>query len=206
MANITEEHLHHMARRHHATMQRLNTITEKIRDISQKSLGVLGSAGGAWAGGLMQGRLGGKGLGPIPYNLLTGIAFLVAGYTNVGDERFSEHFTNIGNGFVASYLAGAGQAFGKRWRETGKVFGGFEGRPWTHPYENGWPKGAPLPASPPMGTASSGWGYDGYGYDGYDGYVGQDAMFPQGAPPMDPGLTPAQMAAIVQNMEAAAAT
>ena len=202
MANITEEHLHHMARRHHATMQRLDTIRERIRDISQKSLGMLGSAGGAWAGGLIQGRFERGGLGPIPYNLLAGVAFLVAGYANAGGERYSEHLNNIGNGFVASYLAGAGLAFGKRWRETGKVFGGFQGRPWTHPYENGWPKGAPLPSSPPPSgvAAASGWGYDGYGYDGYgyDGYaVGQQVP--------DTGLTPEQMARIVENMQAAAA-
>ena len=173
MAHITEEHLHHMARRHHATMQRLDSIRGRIRDISQKSFSLLETGAGAWAGGLAQGKLGGKGnLGPIPYNLLAGVGLLALGYMNVGGERGSEHFNNLGNGLVASYLAGAGLAFGKRWRETGEVFGGFQGRPWTHPYENGWPKGAtaapaPAPATPPTNgatppPAAAGW----YGYGG----------------------------------------
>ena len=171
MAHITEEHLHHMARRHHATMQRLDDIKNRIRDIGQKSFSLLETGLGAWAGGMYQGKFGGQGLGPIPYNLLAGVGLLALGYTNLGGERASEHLNNLGNGLVASYLSAAGLAFGKRWRETGEVFGNFQGRPWTHPYENGWPKGAAAPTAPaatpssngtPPPPASAGW----YGYGG----------------------------------------
>ena len=152
MANITEEHLHHMARRHHATMQKLDTMRGKIMDYAQKSFGLLETGFGAWAGGVLEGRTGGMAVGPLPLNLLLGAGFLVAGYANLGNEKFSEHFNNIGNGLVGSYLAATGYAFGKRWRETGKILGGG-GHPWTQPYENGWPKPGAGPAPAPGGPA-----------------------------------------------------
>ena len=179
MANITEEHLHHMARRHHATMQKLDTIKAKITVAAQKSFGLLETGAGAWAGGLLEGRTGGASVGPLPFNLLAGVGFLVLGYGNIAGEKYSEHFNNLGNGFIGSYLAALGYAFGKRWRETGKILGGG-GHPWTQPYENGWPKG---PAEMPPPPTKAGW---------EDSYVGQDS------------LSPEQMAAIVQRMQTAA--
>ena len=174
MANITEEHLHHMARRHHATMQKLDTIKATIGTYAQKSFGLLETAGGAWAGGLIEGKFGGAALGPLPVNLLAGVGFLVAGYMNLGGDKYSEHFNNVGNGFIASYTSALGYAFGKRWKETGKMLGGG-GRPWAHPYENGWPK-APVNAAPP----------------------------PMAPPAVHGDLNEEQMAAIVERMQAVA--
>jgi hypothetical protein len=57
-------------------------------------------------------------------------------------QKWSDDLNHLGNGFVASWLAATGYAFGKRWRESGKFLGGG-GHPWTHPYENGWPHAAP---------------------------------------------------------------
>ena len=156
MANITEEHLHHMARRHHATMQKLDGIREKVAGYAQKSFGVLETGAGAWGGGLLEGLTGGKAVGPIPLNLLAGAGLLVMGYANLGGEKYSEHFQNLGNGFVGSYLAATGYAFGKRWQETGKPFGGG-GHPYTQPYENGWPKGGAAPAPAAPGAPGVGW-------------------------------------------------
>ena len=154
MANITEEHLHHLARRHHATMAKLDSIREKVTSYAQKSFGVLETGLGSWAGGVIEGKFNGASVGPLPLNLLLGAGFLVAGYANLGKEKYSEHFNNLGNGLVGSYLAATGYAFGKRWRETGKLIGGG-GHPWTQPYENGWPKGAaeapPIPGAPAVG-------------------------------------------------------
>jgi hypothetical protein len=167
MAHITEEHLHHMARRHHATMQKLDGLREQITGYAQKSFGLLETGAGAWAGGLIEGRYGGAALGPLPYNLLAGVGFLIAGYANLGGDTYSKHLENIGNGFIASYTSALGYAFGKRWRETGKAFGGG-GNPWLSPYENGWPKGkveaaqtafqeAPPMPPPPPPAAAAGW-------------------------------------------------
>jgi hypothetical protein len=175
MANITTEHLHHMARRHHATMQKLDSLRAKITDYAHKSFGLLETGAGAWVGGLVEGKFGGAALGPLPYNLLAGVGFLVAGHMNLGGVQYSKHLENIGNGMVASYTSALGYSFGKRWRETGKAFGGG-GSPWMHPYENGWPKHLQGAAAAPV--------------------AGQ-------WPTTDP--TPAQMAAIAQQMQAAAA-
>jgi hypothetical protein len=164
MAHITEEHLHHMARRHHATMQKLEGLRGTITGYAQRSFGLLETGGGAWVGGLIEGKWGGAALGPLPYNLLAGVGFLIAGYANLGGDTYSKHFENVGNGLVASYTSALGYAFGKRWRETGKAFGGG-GNPWLSPYENGWPKppvvapnGAPAPMGPPPPPpAAAGW-------------------------------------------------
>ncbi len=168
MANITEERLHHMARRHHATMKKLDGIREKVTGYAQKGFGLLETGVGAWGGGMLEGRTGGAAFGPLPVNLLVGAGLLVAGYAKLGGDTYSEHFNNLGNGFVGSYFAALGYAFGKRWKETGKVLGGG-GHPWAHPYENGWPHEAAA------------------------------------APAVHGDLSQAQMAAIVQRMQQAAA-
>ena len=163
-----------MARRHHATMQKLDTLREQVKGYAHKGASLLETGAGAYAGGLIEGRYGGAALGPLPYNLLTGVGFLIAGYMNPGGH--GKHLENIGNGFVASYTSALGYAFGKRWRETGTAFGGG-GNPWLSPYENGWPK-KNLGAAAAAPTAAGQW------------------------PTTDP--TPAQMAAIAQQMQAAA--
>jgi hypothetical protein len=174
MANITEEHLHHMARRHHATMQKLDTVHQKMAIYTQKGFSLLETGFGAWAGGVLEGRTGGKALGPIPLNLGIGVVLAAVGaivgnkedvtvtrevgpdFSRVTAKKstLGDHLTNLGNGFLSSYLAATGYAFGKRWKETGKVLGGG-GHPWTHPYENGWPHSAP----PQTAEKSAGW-YD----------------------------------------------
>ena len=177
MANITEEHLHHMARRHHATMQKLNGINEKIFGLTQKTFAAVETGFGSFAGGLIEGRTKNMpGLGPLPVNLILGAGLLAAGYANVGGERYSSHWNNLGNGFIGSYLASAGYAFGKRWADTGKVFGGGLGSPLMDPYGNGWNR---APEAPKVGWGPS-------------GYVGQG------------DLSEEQMAAIVQRMQEAA--
>jgi hypothetical protein len=143
MANITEEHLHHMARRHHATMKKLDGMRDKFAGFASKSFSTLETAAGAWAGGVIEGRTGGAALGPIPVNLGVGALLLVAGHLDLAGDKFSEHFNNIGNGFIGSYLAATGYAFGKRWKDTKQLFGGG-GHPFARPYEEpSWQAGAP---------------------------------------------------------------
>ena len=185
MANITEEHLHHMARRHHATMKKLDGMREKFAGYAQRGMATAETGAAAWLGGAIEGRTGGKSFGPVPINLGAGVLLLALGHWRHGVERtvktevsggeantkvkynvLGDHLTNIGNGLVGSYLAATGYAFGKRWKETGKMLGGG-GHPWTQPYENGWPKtsaaptppAAPMPPSGPTPPMASGW-YD----------------------------------------------
>ena len=142
-------------------MQKLDGLREKFAGITQRSIGTIETGAAAWLGGAIEGRTAGASLGPVPLNLGAGALLLVAGHLDLAGGQWSEHLNNIGNGFIGSYLAATGYAFGKRWKETGKVLGGG-GRPWTHPYENGWPGGygAPAPAPAPAGgppPPTSGW-------------------------------------------------
>jgi hypothetical protein len=71
----------------------------------------------------------------VPINLGIGALLLTAGHLNLAGGTYSKHFENLGNGFIGSYLAATGYAFGKRWRDSGHLLGGGKGHPWTHPYE-----------------------------------------------------------------------
>ena len=136
--NITEEHLHHMARRHHATMKKLDGMRAKFAGFTSKFVSTVETSAGAWLGGAIEGRTGGASIGPLPINLGVGALLLVGGHTNLAGAQYSEHLNQLGNGFIGSYLAATGYAFGKRWKDTGKILGGG-GHPWTHPYENAAP-------------------------------------------------------------------
>jgi hypothetical protein len=131
MANITEEHLHHMARRQHATMKKLDGLREKWSARAGFLFSTLEVAAGAWLGGAVEGRTAGSTVLRVPINLGTGVVLLAAGHLDLAGEQWSGHLTNLGNGFVSSYLAAVGYAFGKRWKESGKLWGGHS---WTSPY------------------------------------------------------------------------
>jgi hypothetical protein len=133
MANITEEHLHHMARRHHATMKKLDGLREKFGGITHRFVSTLEAGAGAWAGGMIEGRTGGATIGPLPINLAVGTLLLVGGHLDLAGNQWSDHLNNLGNGFLGSYFAASGYAFGKRWRDSGKMLGGG-GHPFTQPY------------------------------------------------------------------------
>jgi hypothetical protein len=137
MANITEEHLHHMAKRHHATMQKFDALRGKFAGMTSRFVSTLETGAGAWLGGAIEGRTGGATVGPLPINLGVGALLLVGGHFSVAGD-WSEHLNHLGNGFVGSYLAASGYAFGKRWKETGKMLGSG-GHPWAQPYQSDWP-------------------------------------------------------------------
>jgi hypothetical protein len=142
--HITEEHLHHMAKRHHATMQKLDGLRDKFAGFTGRFVGTIETATGAWVGGAIEGRTAGGTVGPLPINLGVGALFLAGAH--LGGEhlgRWSDDLNNLGNGFIGSYLAATGYAFGKRWKDTKSLLGGGSGHPWSSPYEDGWPHGAP---------------------------------------------------------------
>jgi hypothetical protein len=144
MAHITEEHLHHMARRHHATMQKLDGLRERFAGITSRFVGTIEVGAASWLGGALEGRTQGAALGPVPYNLGIGALLLVGGHLNLA-EGYSDHLNNLGNGFIGSYLAATGYAWGKRWKESGKLFGHHS---WSEAYDHGGTMGPPPPAAP----------------------------------------------------------
>lgn len=123
MTNISEAHLHHMAKRHHATMRKLEGLRSKFSGITERFIGTIEVGAGAWLGGLLEGRTNGGTLLHVPLNLAVGAGLLVAGHLDLAGAGHSAHLNNLGNGFVGSYVAATGYAFGKRWRDTGKLFG-----------------------------------------------------------------------------------
>ena len=148
MATITEEHLHHMAKRNHGLLKKLDSLRERVQKskITGRVFGTIETGAGAWIGGVIEGRTGG-GTFPVlkvPINLGVGALLLAAGHFQLAGAEWSDHLNNLGNGFVGSYIAATGYAFGKRWKDTGKLLGGG-GHPWSSPYDNGW-HAAPPPA------------------------------------------------------------
>jgi hypothetical protein len=133
MANITEEHLHHMARRHHATMKKLDGIRERLSGMTQRFIGTIEVGAASWLGGAIEGRTQGGTLLKVPYNLGIGVVFLAVGHLMEfeGKPQLNEHLNNLGNGFLGSYVAATGYAWGKKWKETGKMFGHHS---WTQAY------------------------------------------------------------------------
>lgn len=129
--NITEEHLAHMAKRHHATMKQLDGIREKFAGVTGRFVGTIETLAGAWLGGTIEGRTEGAAIGPLPINLGAGILLIGAGHLDLAGGRWSDDLNNMGNGFIGSYFAATGYAFGKRWKETGKMLGGHS---WSQPY------------------------------------------------------------------------
>jgi len=180
MANITAEHLHHMAKRHHATMKELDGLRAKFSGFTKGFVSTLETGAGAWIGGAIEGKTGGGTVMNVPWNLGAGLVLLAAGHLNLAGEQYSEHLNNVGNGFVGSYVAATGYAFGKRWRETGKLTGGG-GHPFTSPYESGWSQEQTGPGPGPGPGLAAG-----------------------PATPVQGNLSQEQMAAIVQRMQAAA--
>jgi hypothetical protein len=122
---ITEEHLHHMAKRHHDTMRKFDAYKAKFAGLASKFVSTLEVSGGAFLGGVVEGKTdGGLLMKVVPINLAAGAALLVVGHLPWAEERgVDAHLNNVGNGLVAGYVASKGYAFGKHWHDTGKLFG-----------------------------------------------------------------------------------
>jgi hypothetical protein len=137
MANITEEHLHHMARRHHATMQKFDGLREKLSGYARGFFSTAEVGAGSWLGGMIEGRTGGTiPVLNVPINLVVGGLLIAAGHLDFPGGQYSEHLQNLGNGFFGSYVAATGYAFGKRWKESKSLFGGGG---HFNPYSEGAP-------------------------------------------------------------------
>jgi len=144
MANITEEHLHHLAKRHHQAMKKIDGWREKAAARAGFFFSSLETGAGAYLGGALEGWTKGGEIPVlnVPWNLGIGGALLAASYFDVAGTGWSGHINNLGNGFLSSYFAATGYAFGKRFRETGKLLGGG-GSPWGDPYgAPGWTRPA----------------------------------------------------------------
>jgi hypothetical protein len=133
MAQITEQHLHHVVNRHHHTMKKFEAMKDKLRGVTAKFVSTLEVGGGAYLGGVIEGRtkdpshpdsMYGGTILHVPINLGVGALLLAGAHLDLAGREWSDHLNNLGNGFVASYAATAGHNFGDKWRSTGRLFGG----------------------------------------------------------------------------------
>ena len=118
MAHITAEHLHHMAKRHHATMKKLETMQTTFRGMARRFASTAEVGAGAFLAGVVDGKFQSPGLGAFPITLGIGGAALVASHLKLAGN-WSEDLNHFGNGFVANWAANTGYAFGKSFREKG---------------------------------------------------------------------------------------
>jgi hypothetical protein len=144
MANITEEHLHHMARRHHATMKQLDAHKERWGGILGRGINTLEYTFASWIGGAIEGKTDGGTLPfiKLPWNLGAGLVLMAAGHW-LSDKAPGQHLSNIGNGLLGSFVAAEGYAFGRRLKGEGK------GSSFLHPYGQ-----SEIPAGPVSGDLS----------------------------------------------------
>lgn len=123
--NLNEQHVHHMAKRLHQAHSKLAELRDRFAGATERFVSTLEVGGGAFIGGVIEGRTeGGALFGHVPYNLAGGALLLAAGHLELAGEEWSDHLNNVGNGLLAGYIASKGYAFGKRWHDTGKFLGG----------------------------------------------------------------------------------
>lgn len=126
--NLNEHHVHHLAKRLHQAHGKLDALTAKWRDAAGAAVSTAEIAGGAYLGGVLEGKTeGGALFGHVPYNLLGAIGLLAVGHFEVLGAEASGHLTNVGNGVLAGYVASKGYAAGKRWNDSGSIKGIFGG-------------------------------------------------------------------------------
>lgn len=79
-----------------------------LMQTAEVGAGALGSA-------LLTGRYGPMAIGPVPLDLLSGLALHALGFTDIlGD--YSQDLHNIGDGMIAAYLVKLGVGLGTAWR------------------------------------------------------------------------------------------
>lgn len=128
--SIHEQHVHHLAKRLHQAHGKIDELRAKWSGVANAALSTAEVSAGAFLGGVLEGKTSGGALfDRLPYNLLGGVALLAAGHTVLADTDYADHVNNVGNGFIAGYVASKGYAFGERWRDTGKILGGGGGSP-----------------------------------------------------------------------------
>ena len=129
--NVNEHHVHHLAKRLHQAHSKLDELTGKWSERLSGVVSTVEVGTGAFLGGLLEGKTNGAALfDRVPYNLLAAGALLAGGHLAKGSKvagDYSDDIINVGNGFLAGYIASKGFAVGQDWQARGKLFGGGGG-------------------------------------------------------------------------------
>ena len=151
MVEINREHIDHLVRQNRTLAERVEALRERLSAAASATKSAMATAGrqlaltptghrehlirtlevngAAFLGGLAQGKAaedGGHFLG-VPLEAWLGFALEAVGYFG-GPGQLSEHATNLGDGFLASWTSGLGFHVGAKWATTGHLFGG-KGQP-----------------------------------------------------------------------------
>ena len=131
------KHIKHLADQvvHHK--RKHEDLKGKFEAITAGTIRLAEVGAGAWLGGVLEGKTSQGTFFHVPVNLGVGLILAGAGALDLAGD-WSPHLSNLGDGFIASYAAATGYSFGKRWKETGKLFGSVQ---------------APVPLPPPMPVA-----------------------------------------------------
>jgi hypothetical protein len=114
-----------------ATAEKAARHAEKIQGKSESVMAhmtqslEIGAA--ALASGVVKGRFGAVSLGPVPADLLAGVALHVLGFAGLAG-KYDDDLHNFGDGVLAGYLVQLGAGFGTQWRikSGGTPFAGTE--------------------------------------------------------------------------------
>ncbi len=89
----------------------LKRLREKSEEMTETVVGAVETSGAAFAMGVVQGRYGRVEVGPVPVDLLSGLALHGAAFAGIGG-RNSNHLHHLGNGCLASYMTTIGTGVG----------------------------------------------------------------------------------------------
>jgi hypothetical protein len=121
-------HVRHQHKTIQRLKERLDNWKETLRSPAAKVIKTAEVGAGAILGGVIQGKAGPKGatIAHLPIDLLAGAALNVVAAFHVAGEENSAHLGNVGDGLIAAYLTDVGFKIGKKWNETGHLFGGHD--------------------------------------------------------------------------------
>jgi len=124
--SVTEQHLHHIARRHDSLSKRYESLKAKGAKLTSRIVRSGEVLLGAGVAGVLQGMSkspNGPRIAHVPADLAIGLGLEAVAAFDLFGEEWSHHAGNFGTGFLAAYFTEAGFAVGKRKRDTGRFFG-----------------------------------------------------------------------------------
>lgn len=114
-------------------------MVDHLEGLSTTALTLAEVSAGAFIGGAIEGKTKQGTFLHVPINLGAGLGLAfggVAAHLTGRSEWLSKHLINLGTGMIASYTAAAGYSLGKKWLETGSLWGSLKvaaPAPMPHP-------------------------------------------------------------------------
>lgn len=114
MAEISKTKLEALKDRAKNALKRAAAVKETAESKVLQVIGVGEVAGGAFAGGYIQGRYNAPEWFGVPAEVAIGGGAVLAGLVEIAGEEGSRHVVELGKGFLAAYTSTNGRGRGKR--------------------------------------------------------------------------------------------